>query len=368
MWFALLAVAAVHAGESAPYSVLSDASAAPSRDIGLELSVNAQVAAAFFTTDDPLPGGAHDPQHSGFSLQAVELSFGQPVDPYFRLDGHLVFHHGLEVEELYATTLGLPARSQLRVGRFLTRFGRANALHSHQWDSVDQALPVSRLLGPEGHRGVGIEGSVLLPVPWFAELALSATTAHGASHDDGDEEHPAPGWGDLQGTAVLEQFWSLSPALGLLWGLSWATGSDDHDRTELYGTDLHLKLAPRGAGRFSEVVLQGEVVARRTQRPDDVSSDWGAYGQLTWRFRPRWVLGGRVERLRSAVDADGDPYVDPLGAPDRDRLAAALTFRPTEFSQMRLQASRDIVDGRDPYHALFLQLSFGAGKHGAHEY
>lgn len=383
MWCALLVAAALAADAPDPPD-LPDPPAAPDpvpagsppRDIGLDLSVVAQVALAAYTTDTPLPTGGHDPQRSGFQLQVLELSFGQPVDPYFRLDGHLaVSGHGLEIEELYATTLALPGRLQLRAGQFLTRFGRANAQHGHQWEFVDQPLVVGRFLGAEGNRGVGLEASALLPLPWFAELAYGATMAHGdatAPSFYGAHDLGVRGPQDLQGTATLDQFWALSPGLGLLWGLSWATGPNPTgrgNRTELYGTDLHLKLKP--AGRTSEVVLQGELVARRAQVPGDVLTDWGAYAWLTWRFRPRWTVGGRWERGSATVDGHGHLASHPASpewTADRDRLALALTLQPTEFSRVRLQVARDAPGWRDPYHAAFLQLTFGAGAHGAHPY
>lgn len=377
MWCALLVAAVLAADAADPPDAPDPVPAGPApREIGLDLSANAQMALAAFAGDAPPPVGGHDPRRSGFSLQVLELSFGQPVDPYFRLDGHLaVSEHGLEIEEVYATTLALPGRLQLRAGQFLTRFGRANALHGHQRDFVDTPLVVGRFLGAEGNRGVGLEGSVLLPLPWFVELAVATTTAHGAETAPsflGDRELDVRGPQDLQWTATLEQFWALSPAVGLFGGLSWATGPNPTgpgNRTELYGADLHLKLKP--SGRFSEIVLQGEVVGRRAQVPGDLRVDGGAHAQITWRFRPRWTLAGRWERGSATVDAHGHVVAHPASpewtAP-RDRVAAALTLQPTEFSRVRLQVARDAPGWRDPSHAAFLQLSFGAGSHGAHTY
>src|SRR5690606_28764621 len=130
-----------------------------------------------------------------------------------------------------------------------------------QRDFVDQPLVVGRFLGAEGNRGLGLEASVLLPQPWFAELAVSGTMAHGAdtapsflvAHDLG-----VRGPKDLQGTVVLGPFGSVSRGVGLLWGLSWATGPNAtgrDNRAELVGADLHLKLAP--SGRADVIVLQG---------------------------------------------------------------------------------------------------------------
>ena len=108
-----------------------------------DLSFIADVALSYFSDDDPLMAGGHDPKETGFTLQQLELAVGAAVDPYFRFDANIVFSQfGVEIEEVYATTLGLPWNLQARVGQFLTRFGRINNSHPHSWDFVDQTLVI----------------------------------------------------------------------------------------------------------------------------------------------------------------------------------------------------------------------------------
>ncbi len=108
--------------------------------------------------------GGHDPSENGFNLQALELSLGSSVDPYFRFDAQLVFaEEGVELEEAYATTLDLGSRLQARAGQFLTRFGRLNATHLHTWNFVDQPFALGRAFGADGNRGLGFELSYLTP-------------------------------------------------------------------------------------------------------------------------------------------------------------------------------------------------------------
>ncbi len=148
--------------------------------VQVELSGVLDFAGAYFSTDEPLESGAHDPNHTGFNLQQFEVSLGGAVDPYFRLDSHIVFaEEEIDLEEAYATTLGLPLGRRLCFGKFLTRFGRMNATHLHTWEFVDQPFELGRLFGGEGSRGLGVELSVLLPLPWSIELVASATEATG---------------------------------------------------------------------------------------------------------------------------------------------------------------------------------------------
>ena len=138
--------------ESAPSA--SPAQAVPAQSHNPDISLIADFALAYFSERPNLETGAHDPHHTGFNLQQLELSAGAAVDPYFRFDANIVFGlFDVEIEEAYATTLDLPAGLQLRAGQFLTQFGRINATHPHGWDFVDQVFAIGRVFGPEGNRG-----------------------------------------------------------------------------------------------------------------------------------------------------------------------------------------------------------------------
>lgn len=358
---------------------------APAPRVALPQSMNpdlafiADFALAAFNTDTPRMGGAHDPQVNGFNLQQLELSVGSAVDPYLRLDGNIVFgQFGVEIEEIYATTLGLPGRTQLRAGQFLTRFGRLNSTHPHSWDFVDQPFALSRLMGGEGNRGLGVEASVLLPLPWSVELYLSGTMANGeatARSFWGPEDLGVRGPQDIQSTAVLEQFFPFGPDLSLLWGLSYAGGpnpSGRDNRTELYGTDLYLRYRPTTRQSSLVLTLTSEWILRRRQVPDDVLCDVNGFTQALWRFSPRWAVAGRWELGTVAWGLDGTPATDPLD-PDwtatRQRYAVNTTFWPTEFSRLRAQVHLDDA-GWDPRPQLGAMLAFEAliGAHGSHEF
>src|SRR5687768_16500410 len=51
-----------------------------------DLSFVLDVAAAWFSRDENLQTGGHDPMENGFHLQQLEMSIGKAVDPYFRFD------------------------------------------------------------------------------------------------------------------------------------------------------------------------------------------------------------------------------------------------------------------------------------------
>jgi hypothetical protein len=342
-----------------------------------DLSLVADFALAAFSRDEQHQTGAHDPVANGFNLQALELSLGAAVDPYFRFDSHIVFAlFGVEVEEAYATTLDLGWRSQARVGQFLTRFGRQNATHPHSWDFVDQPLALGRVFGGEGNRGLGLELSYLAPLPWSVELVGSVTGATGegtARSFYGAEDLGVEDPRDLLAVVAVKQFFELSADWSLALGTSFATGpnaSGRENRSEVYGADLYLKFRPLVNDSETSVALQSEWLYRRRQVPEDVLADVTGYAQLVYHFTRRWSTAARYEYGSATYDNDGAVAVDPLDpewTQGRTRVSANLTHAPTEFSRFRLQGSRDVGLGQAVW-AAFLAAEFVIGAHGAHAF
>lgn len=347
--------------------------------VSADLSFIADVALAAFSSSEASQPGAHDPTTNGFNLQQLEMAISGAVDPYLRFDANVVFgQFGVEIEEVYATTTSLPGSVQLRAGQFLTRYGRINATHPHTWDFVDQNLMIARYMGGEGNRGLGAEASVLLPLPWYVELVGSQTMANGAATARsfyGAQDLGVRSPLDLQTTVAGKQFFPLSDDWSLLWGLSWATGPNPTgraNRTDLYGTDLFLKFRPISYGSWTQAWLHAEWSARRTQVPDELVTDHIGFVSAFWRFARRYGVAARYEYGSPSFGLDGveraDPS-DPAWQGFRQRISAAATFWPTEFSRLRLQGSSDTMDWvPDPVLAGFLALEFNVGAHGAHRF
>ncbi len=345
-----------------------------------DLSFIADLALAVFSEEN-LQTGGHDPTRTGFNLQQLELAVGASVDPYFRFDANLVFsQEGVEIEEVYATTLALPYGLQGRVGQFLTRFGRQNGTHPHSWDFVDQHFALGRIFGAENNRGLGTELSYLTPLPWYVEVSGSITEAGGeatARSFYGPRDLGVSSPLHFQSTGAIKQFFEPSEAFSILWGLSAATGPNSTgrgNRTDVYGTDLYLKYRPLIAGETTIVSLQTEWFLRRRQIPHQLLSDLSGYATLFWRFEQRWGTALRYEYGSPALLEDGtaaaerDP-LDPEWNADRHRVSANLTFWPTEFSRLRAQVSADFPRWRPtPIYAAFLAMEFSIGAHAAHKF
>jgi len=344
-----------------------------------DLSLILDVAVAGFSAEQNYQTGGHDPRVTGFNLQQLEMHLEASVDPFFRMDANIVFSQfGVEVEEAYATSTSLPAGLQLRGGQFLTRFGRLNNTHPHSWHFVDQPLVNGKFFGSEGSRGLGAELSWLSPLPWYAEVLVSATEAKNAccarsfyGADDLGVRSPL----DVVYTAALKQFFPFGDDLSLNWGLSYQGGPNATgvgNRTEIYGTDLYLRYRPvDDPGRLAAWVVV-ESMARRRQVPFAVLADYGGYAEAVVQFALQYELGARAEVV---TGVDDDP-LDPDWSGARTRYSAAFTYYPSHFSRLRVQAAYGASDDGEgallstlydrPVFAVFAALEVLIGAHGSH--
>ncbi|MEZ4266775.1 MAG: zinc-regulated TonB-dependent outer membrane receptor [Myxococcota bacterium] len=337
-----------------------------------DIALILDVALGVFSSREPLQVGAHDPTGTGFTFQQLELSMGANVGPYFRLDANLVFSQfGVEVEEAYGTTLGLPGRLQIRAGQFLSRFGRLNATHPHQWHFVDQPLVLGKFFGGEGNRGLGLEVSWLTPLPWYVELVASAGQADGEccnrSYYGGDDPG-VDGLEDFLYTLAIKQFFPLSGDLGLSLGLSAQLGPNatgNRNRTDVYGLDLHLRWRPASSTRRTALSLEIEALFRSRQVPHGLLQDAGGLAQVVWSIVPEWEVGARYELVSGLAD---DP-LDTEWTGLRHRGSVQGTYYPSHFSRIRLQGGVDDPAWRSkPIWSAVLSLELLIGAHGAHRY
>lgn len=336
------------------------------------ISLIADVALAYFDTDEPLQLGAHDPNSTGFTLQQLEFHAQSKIDPYFDMQANLIFsEYGVEIEELYARTLALPYSLQIRVGQFLLPFGRINQTHPHTWSFVDQTLLIGTVFGGEGGRGLGVETSWLIPLPWYTKATLSLNentgqccarsyTTGGVPTIDGPE--------DFLYTSRLEQFVELSIDWSILFGLSYVIGENqtgDGNQTHLRGSDLFIKYKPVASANRFYTSLQIEWVARDRQVPGDNFQSHAGYAELKTGFNPYWEMATRAEWVLQL----GSGQLDDSLEGERRRYAGQVTYYPSHFSRLRFQVSNDQPNWREQtIWSAMLALEVLAGAHGAHVY
>ena len=121
-------------------------------------------------------------------LNETEFSFQSVVDPYIRADFFLSFgrdpvthKYGVEVEEGYLTTLSLPAKLQLKVGKFREAIGRLNPIHPHALPFIDLPNAYVNYFGEGGLNDEGVSLSWLSPAKFYQEFVFQATSGAGES-------------------------------------------------------------------------------------------------------------------------------------------------------------------------------------------
>ena len=337
-----------------------------------QISLILDFAAAYFSEDESLQTGAHDPNQTGFNLQQLELHIENRVDPFFDFQTNIVLSlFGVEVEEVYGQTLALPGSLQIRAGQFLLPFGRANPTHPHTWKLLDQPLMLGKFMGAEGGRGLGVELSWLSPLPWFAQLTAVVTQQGGACCSKSffsSYAEPIDGLDDFIYLTRLEQFWALTNDWSLLLGASYLIGENksglDHF-SALLGGDLLIRYRPLNSPNRRSVSLQVEWTRRERQRPAIALTDHGGYAELVIRWNQNWDSGLRWEWVDGMPNDDQDLEWSEA----RMRNSAALTWYPSHFSRLRLQVGHDAPDWLEkPIWSCMLGFEVLVGAHGAHKY
>lgn len=400
----------------------------------LEPSFDIMTAGGWSTADDSeiktLQGGAHDPRRRGFTLQQAELSLYGAVDPYFTAETHIVFFEGgVELEEAFGTTQRLPYGLQLEAGYYLTEFGRINPTHPHAWSWIDQPIVNTRMFGGDGLRSAGVQGSWLLPLPFFSELWAGVQNANGGEYtasflsDEAVGGYPAVrtdtrNFGDLLYLARSATAWNMGDEVSALLGFSGLFGPNSTGgpaRTFIYGADFTLKWRPVDNFRgWPYLLWQTEVMKRdytaepfvagtpvddgdddghghahgiatvRQHAHDDEDEDeelsenipgqllrdWGLYTQLLYGFRHPWAAGIRFEWASGSGQSYPEGRAnDPL-RDDRLRVSPLIQYQPSEFSRIRLQYNYDhatALPGEDAS-TVWLALELLYGTHPAHKW
>ena len=298
-----------------------------------------------------------------FYLNETELSLQAAVDPYARADFFLSFgrnpetgEYGVEVEEGYLTTLSLPARLQLKVGRFRSAVGRLNTVHPHALPFIDMPNAFVNYFGEEGLKDEGLSLSWLLPTKAFYQELLFQVTS-------GYSESPAFTRSDknrLLYVSHLKNFFTLNDDNTLELGLTGISGPNDSARVSNMGAvDLTYKWKPVKLNTYHSLTWQSEFYFNHANLMDNFSvNSFGMYSFIQYQLAKRWFLTGRY-------DYGQKPYDKTI---KENAFSLTAGWYATEFSKLEFETKTtdDNIDKRF-YHA-WLRWIFVIGAHGAHQY
>jgi hypothetical protein len=296
-------------------------------------------------------------------LNEAEVSLQATVDPYARADFFLSFgrdpqtgKYGATVEEGYLTTLSLPAKLQLKVGKFREAVGRINPTHPHALPFIDLPNAYLNLFGDEGLNDEGVSLSWLLPnKAFYQEIVAQVTSGFSTS----------PAFARSQGNqlvylAHLKNFFTLSDNATLELGLTGISGPNDSARTtSIAAGDLTYKYKPVQMNTYHSITWQSEFYYSHNNQTENEAVDAiGLYSFLQYQLAKRTFLTGRY-------DYGEKPYNSSIV-----EQAYSLTFGwyATEFSKIEVEGktTEDNISSR--FYEGWFRWIFVIGAHGAHQY
>ncbi len=298
-------------------------------------------------------------------VKESEFSFQAVVDPYARADFFVsLTGGGIELEEGFLTFTRLPSGLTAKVGKFKAAFGKVNTMHAHVLPWADTPLAFAHFMGgEEGLKDGGVSMSWLAPTDsLFVELTGQALNGNDGALFTRFERR------DLSYVGHVKVYGDLSDSQNLEGGLSVAYGNGDplaRAPKRRYGADLTWRWRPPQRSNYRQLMVRNEwfIAGRTPLDPLDRLSPRrlpvGAYLSADYRFARRWWAGVRY---------DYAPRPEAPAWQDR-QSSATLTFWPSEFQQIRLQARRTWNDElRRNENSVLLQFQFAIGAHGAHPF
>jgi hypothetical protein len=346
-------------------------------------------------------GGEMGPGERGFSLGESELTLSANVDPYFfgNVTAAITGEDEISVEEAFFRTTALRDGFTVKGGRFFSGLGYVNEVHAHAWDFVDQPLVYQAFLGGQYAQN-GVQLKWVAPTDLFLELGL----------ESGSGERFPGTRRDVNGlngfVAFAHAGYDIGDSASWRAGLSYLRQNSDDRRfdttdaldtpivdsfsgtSRLWVADFVYKWAPHGNATDRYLKVQGEYL-HRTESGDLTfdadgaaladgyrGSQWGAYLQTVYQFRPRRRAGLRYDYLDSGNSRIGLVDSGALAAADFPALLGAtptrttvmLDWSPSEFSRMRAQYAWDDARDSERDGQFFLQYLYSLGAHGAHKY
>ncbi len=300
-----------------------------------------------------------------FGLPESEMSLQAVVDPYARADFFFAFgEEGVGVEEGYLSFPTLPGGLLMKVGRMRAAFGKVNTLHTHARSWADVPLVTENLVaGEEGLTDAGVSVARLISNPWFF-LEATGQVFRGES---GDLFAPSRR-GDLSYVGRLRGYQDITEGTNLDVGASFtrghnASGVEDgvdvgRFMTSMFSVDATFRWRPLRRSIYRSFLGRSEVIWSRRDQPGGRQQASGFYVSGDYQMGRRWLTGLRLDRSDRAEDASAHD----------SGTSWTLTFRPSEFSQVRGQVRRTRYAEGVTAHELLFQVQFAIGAHGGHPF
>ncbi len=387
------------------------------RTLLFDVGVLGSVIGSLSSARDPLLGQRPTfiGQDNRIFPQEVEIAAQGFVDPYVRADVFFDFGEevdidrmrgarpvrsvGASLEEAYITSLSLPWGFQLRGGRMRPQFGLLGHLHPHDLPQIDPPNVLSNFLGAERLKENGVEVSWVAPTSFFLELRSGVFS--------GDNE-TAFGVGNIRNPLVtgrVKTFLDINDDHGLQLGLSGATGPNTNfdplteaphgTRTVLLGADFKYKWRPVGVP-YTQFILAGEYLFSHQRREPNIDTlgflaplplgslcdasttgcnrderhrnRHGFYVFADYQLDQRWFIGTRFDWSQFPPNPNiaFENSLELRRGAREYAIVPYLTFRPSEFFNLRAEYKHVFRNYTKSADEAFLQAIFILGTHPPH--
>ena len=372
-----LKIAALERGEVRPTEAAKPERSPQIRDLGQGFNPDIALVGTVQAqhTEDSTDGEGRDT----IAMKELELNLSQYVDPYSRLDAVVSFNDAIEaqnasIEEAYYTHWGLPFGFQGQIGKFRSKIGKQNLLHTHQLDTVNFPLIIQNFFGEDGLSSSGVRLQNWLPNPWDIPVEITGEILRGnnGASFSGISRRPIfnthvktffePGENSTLELGGTLMFGDENPRIAGADGALLAAKASGQDRFGIHvvGADATFikNLAEGRVLKFQNEVYVEDRGSNSSIQPANVNTvPWGFYSLLDYRFSPKFSAGIRFD------------YLEPLATADQHGRTIAIspyfTFWQSEFANFRIQYSHSDPASADaePDDAVYLAANFLIGVH-----
>lgn len=305
-----------------------------------------------------------------FQFKEAELGLQSNVDAYGRAEVYIAFgaEGTVELEEGFMDWTALPHGLGLKFGKFRSNFGKFNRVHGPETDFGDRPLVHKQFFGDESLHGVGASLSWQIPNPAFyteftSEVQNSPEAAEIPAFDTARKR-------DLLYVNRLHAYHDLNENLNATLGTSFAYGAvgQDYDtvalssrtmKNRILGTDLTFRWKNTRKAIYRSAMWQTEALWSKRDVPGGFRiGTWGMFSHVQYQFARRWKTGFRYDYTQLPTD----------GKTHEAGGLAYITFTPSEFSLLSLQARRARRFDGDKETVGWLKVTFNIGPHGSHPF
>ena len=295
-----------------------------------------------------------DGSESSFNSSGIELAIQGYVNPFARADVYLHKHNDespIHMEEaVLSIERGLPLNLGLRTGKFRPDFGKINQEHMHTYCYILPSIPVQGTIGNEMWSSIGIEGSLLLPLPWYSNLSLGffqkGISQHHHEHEEEQEETEV-------GNALsgrFSHFFDMSNDTHLEIGLSYYQEFNGYENS-IVGADYKFKWRP---DTYRSFVMQGDYFYKSGHGGEIINA---GYTWLNYQFNRVWNIGLILD------------FSDDIEEEAYQSIGIFTGFSPVEESSVfRLRLHQAYHGDKESHLSLVAQIIWALGPHKPHQF